>query len=304
MALAEVDEPAGDGVLVHVRAAGICGSDLHLVEGGLVGDITLGHEIAGVTDDGTPVAVEPVISCGSCASCRSGDNGRCPDSLANTIGIGLDGGMAQRVRVPEHLLVEIPHGVDVRDACLIEPLAVAVRALARVGVTSESRVAVVGGGSIGLCAVAVARHLGATVELLARHEHQLAAGERLGAAPPSTAPAPVVIEAAGSESALADAVDKCAPGGQVGIPGSYWDAVEMPGMLMGIKEVSLVPSIMYGRTTGPRDVEVAARILAEQPEVAEAMVTHRFPLDGAVDAFAAAGDRSAGAIKVVLHPSE
>lgn len=303
--LAQVDEPRGRGVRVHVRAAGICGSDLHLVTGQLTQpDMILGHEIAGVTDDGTPVAVEPLVSCGACGHCIAGHNGRCDDALAKTMGVGIDGGMAEQMLVPEHLLVPLPTGLAVPDASLVEPVAVVVRALARAGVTDQLSVAVVGGGSIGLCAVAVARWFGATVELVARHDHQLEAGLRLGAVPATEAPADVVVEAAGTASALATAVEKCVVGGTVAIPGSYWDPVEMPGMLMGVKEVTLMPSMLYGRTSGLRDVEVAADIVARTPELARALITHRFPLDGAPEAFAVAADRSAGAIKVVLEPGE
>lgn len=298
----DVDRPGGDGVRVRVQAAGVCGSDLHLVELGFAENTTLGHEIAGITDDGTPVAVEPVISCGSCAVCARGDNGQCADAAPNTMGIGVDGGMAEEILVPEHLIVALPGGLPVGDACLVEPLAVAVRAVARVGVGPGTRVAVVGGGSIGLCAVAAARWFGAEVELIARHDHQLAAGERLGALAVTDQPCDVVVEAAGSTSALATAVGRCAPGGSVAVPATYWGEVVLPGMAMGMKEVSLVPSIMYGRTTGPRDVEVAADILGHRGEIAAALITHRFPLDGAPEAFAAAADRRAGSIKVVLEP--
>ena len=301
--MVDVAEPTGDGVRVRVASAGICGSDLHLVDSQAVDGTTLGHEIAGYTDAGTAVAVEPVVSCGACACCIAGDNGLCADALPQLIGIGRDGGMAEQVLVPEHLLVALPSGIDVMNASLVEPLAVTVRSLHRAGVHDGADVAVIGGGSIGLCAVAVARHMGARVELLARHEHQLEAGARLGAVPATDAPVPIVIEAAGTESALAAAVEKAAPKGTVGIPGTYWDPVTLPGMLMGVKEVSLVPSAMYGRTTGPRDVDVAAHILADEPGIADVLVTHRFPLDGAPEAFAVAADRSHGAIKVVLEPS-
>lgn len=300
--VADVPRPTGDGVRVRVRAAGVCGSDLHLVELGFGAGTTLGHELAGVTDDGTPVAIEPVVSCGSCRHCLDGQNGRCAQAGSHTMGIGLDGGMADEIVVPEHLVVPLPAGVAVADACLVEPLAVAVRAVARADIGPDTRVVVVGGGSIGLCAAAAARARGARVEIVARHDHQLAAAERLGAAEAGDRPADVVVEAAGTESALADAVDRCEPGGIVVVPGTYWDDVRLPGMLMGMKEVSLVPSIMYGATTGPRDVTVAAALLAADPDIAAAMITHRFPLDDASAAFATAADRAAGSIKVVLEP--
>jgi threonine dehydrogenase-like Zn-dependent dehydrogenase len=76
----------------------------------------------------------------------------------------------------------------------------------------------------------------------------------------------------------------------------------MPGLAVTMKEVTLVPATMYSRVGPSRDVDVAAALLAARPEFADAVITHRFPLDAAVEAFAVAQDRAAGAIKVVLEP--
>ena len=67
----DVPRPAGDGVRVRIRSAGICGSDLHLVDTGFPLGHTLGHELAGVTPDGTAVAIEPILPCGECANCHA-----------------------------------------------------------------------------------------------------------------------------------------------------------------------------------------------------------------------------------------
>ena len=67
-------------------------------------------------------------------------------------------------------------------------------------------------------------------------------------------------------------------------------------------EIDLIPASMYARTGSVRDVDVAAQLLADRPELARLVITHRFPLDGVREAFAAAQDRSSGAIKVVLEP--
>ena len=140
-----------------------------------------GHEIAGVLADGTPVAVEPVIGCGDCEPCKRGEYNLCPTQLDRFVGIGADGGMAEELIVPEHCLVSLASGVRPEDACLVEPLAVAVHGLRKAGLDSSTRVAVVGGGTIGLCAVAAATHAGAEVGLRARHDVQLDVGQRLGA---------------------------------------------------------------------------------------------------------------------------
>ena len=298
----EVSPSDGPGVRVHVKAAGVCGSDLHLIDGGLVSkDVTLGHEIAGVTDDGTPVAIEPLAPCNECDPCRRGEYNLCAGTDGMIYGIAHDGGMADLVWVDERTLVPLPVGVDVRDASLVEPLAVLVHSFRRGRVRSDQRVAVVGGGTIGLCAVAVARAHGCEVGLVARHDAQREAGERLGASEVS-GEYDLVIEAAGSDSALATAVELAKPSTEVAIPGIYWGPVTLPGLPMCLKQVTLCPTTLYGRSGAGRDVDNAAALMALAPELASTLITHRFPLDAAPEAFATAADRSSGAIKVVLEP--
>jgi threonine dehydrogenase-like Zn-dependent dehydrogenase len=296
----EVARPVGDGVPVRVASAGICGSDLHLVPFGL--PFTFGHELAGWLPDGTPVAVEPLAPCGTCGPCRAGDPARCERGPGIVFGVGRDGGMADVCLVPERSLTALPGGVEVHDASLVEPLAVAVHGIRRGAVAAHDRVAVVGGGSIGQLALVAAQAAGCDVDLEARHDRQRDVAERLGAGAVSGS-YDVVVEAAGTASALARAVDLARPGGRVVLLGSYWDGeVAMPGLAVTMKEVSLVPASMYGRVGPSRDIDVAASVLATRPEVPAAVITHRFPLDAAPEAFAVAADRAAGAIKVVLEP--
>jgi threonine dehydrogenase-like Zn-dependent dehydrogenase len=299
-----VDVPApertDDEVVVTVASAGICGSDLHMLGFGL--PFTFGHELAGVLSDGTPVAVEPLAPCGTCPACLAGELPRCVLGPSIVLGVGRDGGMAEQCLVPVGSLAPLPAGVDPRDASLVEPLAVAVHGVRRVGITAADRVAVVGGGSIGQTALLAAQATGAPVDLEARHDRQREAAHRLGAGEVAGS-YDVVVEAAGTASALARAVDLARPGGRVLLLGSYWDGdVTMPGLAVTMKEVTLVPATMYSRVGPSRDVDVAAALLAARPEFVDAVVTHRFPLDAAVEAFAVAQDRAAGAIKVVLEP--
>src|SRR5262245_39135928 len=178
-----VPSPSGDGVKVRIRSAGICGSDLHMLEHGYHPAVTLGHELAGELADGTPVAIEPLVPCGTCELCTAGDYNLCRSEPTMIVGIMRDGGMAEELLLPARCLVPLAAGVAARDACLVEPLAVCVHGLRKVGLHGGHRVAVVGAGSIGLLAVAAARAAGAEVGLVARHAAQAAAGERLGAKP-------------------------------------------------------------------------------------------------------------------------
>ncbi len=297
----DVPEPTGDGVLVTVASAGICGSDLHLLSFSL--PATFGHEFAGTLADGTPVAVEPIDPCHVCDACIDGNTQLCVRGPSMAFGVGRDGGMAEKVLVPTSSIARLPVGVEASNGCLVEPLAVAVHGVRRGNIRGSHRVAVIGGGTIGQTALVVAQQTGAKVDLSARHERQIEAATRLGAGSLDGNGYDVVIEAAGTASALAEAADRCRPGGTIVLLGSYWDGtVEMPGMAIGMKELTLVPAVMYGRSGPSRDVDVAATILAQRPEISDIIVTHRFPLDAAAEAFAVAADRSAGAIKVVLEP--
>jgi len=296
-----VDEPwpQGEGVMVKVASAGVCGSDLHLL--GWNVPAVLGHEMAGSLSDGTPVVVEPMDPCWACAACLSGAYNLCSRGPAMVLGVGRDGGMADACLVPPTSLISLPTGVDLADACLVEPLAVAVHAVRRGRVSAGQRVAVVGGGSLGQLSVVAAQACGADVSLEARHEAQIEVGRQLGARA-VTDGYDVVIDAAGTSSALARAVELGRPGATVLAVGTYWDTPVLPALDMGTREISLLPCSMYGREGPVRDFDAAAAILAARPELPPLIITHRFPLDAATEAFDAARDRAGGAIKVVIEP--
>ncbi|MEO1065215.1 MAG: alcohol dehydrogenase catalytic domain-containing protein [Actinomycetota bacterium] len=299
VAAVDVPDPEGDGALVEIAGAGICGSDFHIM--GLGTRVTLGHEFAG-TVDGRPVAVEPFVHCHACGPCRAGRTALCEPGTQALHGIHRDGGMAEAVLVDPSCLVELPPDLLLGDACLAEPIAVGLHAVHRGGIEPGMRVVVVGGGMVGLVAAAMARRAGADVDLVARHAFQYAAAERLGVGTDAGRRYDLAIEAAGSGSALADAVARTAAGGRVVFSGSYWEPVELPGFALQLGEIDLVPSVYYGHHDGEREFEEAARVLGELPELASTLITHRFPLSEATRAFEVAADRDEGAIRVVLEP--
>jgi L-iditol 2-dehydrogenase len=300
--LVELPEPGGDGVIVQVLSSGICGSDLHMLEWGAL-PFTLGHEIGGVLADGSPVTVWPFVPCEECDRCLAGEAQQCRTVVSRIYGVGPDGGMATRMLVDARCLVPLPDGLSPADACLVEPLACSVHALRRAQVTSSDRVAVVGGGSIGLGAASVARFLDCRVDVLARHDAQRAAAAAIGAGTDPSGEYDVVVDAAGTTGSISRSLELLRPGGTVVIVSSAWAPVELP-MFFSSKEPTLITSTMHGRGGGhaTTDMDQSALLLAAMPEVARAMITHRFPLDQAAAAFAAAGDRASGAIKVALEP--
>lgn len=297
-----------DHVIVDVTDAGICGSDLHLVAAGLRG-VILGHEFGGRLADGTLVAVRPTGECGTCSSCRADRHHLCHDATMRFHGATLPGGLAEQVLVHRSRLVPMPAGMSDGVVGLVEPTAIAVHGVARSGVRPGDRALVVGAGSIGLLTVAVLRHRGIDVDLLARHQHQREVGVAFGAhvAAAEAASATdgadydVVFDAAATQQALDEAVQRCRPGGTLLEYGLFWSPVTLDNRIL-YKEISLVPTMFSAHGHDGDDFAEAAAVLAAAPLVGELLITHRSPLSAAAEAFATAADRHAGAIKVHLHP--
>ncbi|MCK9902243.1 alcohol dehydrogenase [Parafrankia colletiae] len=297
----DVDEPPGTGELLTISSASICSSDLLYIRLGC--ERVVGHELAGVRADGTAAIVEAIMGCMECELCRSGRYNLCSVHRQRALGSTADGGMAEQFRAPAEHLVALPEGLDVRDAALVEPASVAWHAVRIAGTGPASRVAVVGTGALGLMAVAGARAQGAPeVAVEARHPHQAEAAERLGATVGPTGLYDVVVEAAGSESGLDRAIDLVAPGGTVVCIGVRLGRVEVDWGTLFHREARLIPSMGYGVHDDRREMESAAAMLAANPEIARTLITHRFPLEDAAEAFRVAADRAAGALRVVVEP--
>ena len=297
--IVEVDEPDGDGELVRIVAAGICASDLKYLQWGSTQ--IAGHEFAGVRQDGTAVAVEGFFGCGKCEQCEQGCYNMC--ALGPTApGMLSPGGMCEWFRAPNHVLVSLPLGLEVTDASLVEPGSVAWHSCQQGEIGPQTRVAIVGAGAIGILAAASAQQMGAAeVAVEARHPHQHEARECINAVVPTCA-YDVVIETGGSESALQRAVELARVGGTVVHLGSYHPGTAWPMDAAFIKEVTLRPSLGYcSHYTRPDFVE-AADLLAARPELTSTLITHRFPIEDAVEAFRMAQDKSTGVFRVVVEP--
>jgi threonine dehydrogenase-like Zn-dependent dehydrogenase len=295
----EIDEPAGIGELVRVAATGICASDLNYLRWGSTQ--IAGHEFAGTLPDGTPVAVEAMFGCGACPMCEQGSYNLCERGPTG-LGMTDPGGMCEWFRAPRHALIPLPEGLDLTDACLVEPASVAWHSCHVGGIGPDTRVAIVGAGAIGILAAASAQTMGASdVAVEARHPHQHEARERISAVTP-TADYDIVIETGGSESALHRAVELTRPGGTVVYVGVYDPDTTWPHHEAFLREVALRPSLGYSGHHGRREFAEAADMLASRQELARMLITHRFPIDDAPEAYRVAQDKSKGVFRVVVEP--
>lgn len=310
VSVVEREKPQGDGILLTVTSAGICGSDLHLVAAGLSG-VILGHEFGGYTPDGALVAVRPTGECGACPSCRGGHPNTCRLAVSGLHGSAIDGGLTEQVLVDPSRLVPMPPGADASTVALVEPLAVAVHGVERSRIQRGQSALVVGAGSIGLLTVAVLVEHGVPVDIVARHTHQAAAAESLGARVVTEAGTDydVAFDAVCTQQSLDACTQAARPRGTIVEYGLAWSTVAITNTML-LKEVSLVPTMFYAHdahTSHPHGVDDfarAAQLLTKAPHIASSLVTHRFPLAQATDAFHVASDRSLGAIKVHLDPRE
>jgi threonine dehydrogenase-like Zn-dependent dehydrogenase len=227
--------PRGE-VLVKVDAAGMCGSDRHIVGGTYPSTppVTLGHEFEGTvvaTGEETSLAVgehvtvDPNISCGRCASCRSGLVAHC-ESLS-ALGVQRDGGLAELVVVPERQAYLLPDGVPLGVGALCEPLACCLRGLDHATIRPGDAVAVFGGGVMGQLLVQLARLAGATrVVLVTRQSERREMACSLGATHAVDPEAGDVVSAIAGTSGIA-------PGGvdvafeAAGVPETFLAALEV-----------------------------------------------------------------------------
>lgn len=322
--------PAAGEVQIAIGSVGICGSDLHFFRGEFPArpGVTPGHELAGTVTavgagvrhlkEGDLVGVEPLLRCGICAFCASGDYHVCDDR--GLVGERVDGGMSELATVPANTAYRAPAGVDAELGALAEPLACSVHGFAKADLRGRETVFIVGAGSIGLTAVLAARANGARVIVLARHPHQQAAALRLGA-----------DEVVGDDEAGAKRMDELArdqavdvsvetvggsgetmltaqrvlrPKGRLVVLGVFTrPEVTINALHLALREIEIIGSMTYAAAEGRADYQVALEVMADYADAARTLVTHRFGLDDVNEAFGTALDKSTQSIKVHLNPN-
>ncbi|MBO0812716.1 MAG: alcohol dehydrogenase catalytic domain-containing protein [Microlunatus sp.] len=324
----EVPDPEpGDGeIVVRVTAAGMCGSDRHLVSGEYPGrpPVVLGHEfegivVAGAVGDtvslGDRVTVDPNIHCGVCARCADGLVAHC--TRLSAYGVDRDGGFAQHVRVLARQAHALPPELPEHLGALSEPVACCLRAMDHADVQPGDSIAVVGGGVIGQLLVQLARLAGGTTVILStRQRRRREVAESHGATasidpsredpvdaivgPSGIVPGgvDVVFDAAGAAGSFEQAIGLARPAGTVVVVGAAPRHLQAPIMPFDIFDRELR---ILGSHLNPYTHARAAWLIASGALDLEPLITRTVGFDDLVQALTA--EPAPGEIKIMLAPS-
>ena len=331
ISLRDIAEPTlheGD-VLIRVRAATICGTDIRIFRGRKTAGVrypsVLGHEFAGdVIETGGHAALNvgdrgslcPFISCGHCHLCKTGRENLCTDGTA--VGYEIDGAFAEIIRIPAQAVAagnlrHLPDTMSYEEAALVEPLSCVLNGQNKVGLSSDDTVVILGAGPIGLLHVHLAKLRGAARIIVSdpnahRREAALTAGANIAIDPTSedvTARvrentggrgADVVICAIGIPALALQATELAAFGGRVSLFAGFskGETGEMDVNAIHYREITVTGAFGLSR----KDFDRAFDMVASGQIDLKPMITHRFALDEITEALAVAEGGSA--IKVAV----
>ena len=289
-----------DEVKVHIRYAGICGSDISYLKGKFAhGKFPLipGHEAVGTIVEagedalyqiGTKVVILPNTYCGTCLFCKEGKTNICENK--QSFGINKDGAFQDMFVVSSKFVLPIPNDIPEERAVIIEPLAVVVSACKKVQIKEGMNIAVIGSGTIGLLSIAYALYLGANVTVTdinpKKHECAQQLGDVQTAYPHEIEEGAfdIVIEAAGTADSFVQAIRCMKPGGaMIGI-GIVPD-VEIPATQIIRNDQTIYGSIIY---KFPEYFEDTIQLLQQKNFFIDPIYSKTFPLEQYKEAFALA----------------
>ena len=314
--------PGAGQVLVRIRRAGVCGTDLHIFEGShpfLEYPRVIGHELSGEVAEAGPgcalavgqqVYVIPYLACGVCVACRRGKTNCC--QRIGVLGVHIDGGMAEYVCVPEGNVAPAD-GVTLDQAAMIEFLAIGAHAIRRASAREDQRILVAGAGPIGIGCMLFANLQGGSVTAFDMRQDRLDFCHRqLGvdhtvAAGPNAAEAlsaltsgdffDIVIDATGNAKSMMAGLNYVAHGGTYVLVSVVRDSICFADPEFHKRETSLLAS----RNATPEDFSKVIGAMRQGLVPTEALVTHRVSLDEAPGSFPNWVKPETGVIKALIE---
>lgn len=322
---------AGD-VLIRVKAAGLCGTDMHLYEwpDNIVREykpklpVVMGHEFAGIVAEvgpevktvkaGDRVTVNPLLYCEECYFCKDGRQNICDNRPL--LGLGADGAFAEFISVRSSNVHRLDDAVPFEVGALSELTCVGLHAIERARLTGGDTVAVVGAGPLGFIMAVLSLHSGAVrvfVTGLKTDRERLQLAGKIGAIPiiveaedpreqileyTGGLGADVVFETAGAPSGVTQSLNLVRKGGRVGILGQGHEATEIPTAMLSFREIELVGTRAYT----PREWQRVSAMLLNAQHGLSQTITHRLPLGKAEEGIKLMKAREG--LKVMLLPQD
>lgn len=318
--------PGPGQVRLKIETCGVCGSDIHAYYGEhpyIQCPIAPGHEFSGTVDMlgpgvtawkvGQPVTAEPSLVCGECENCQSGKYNIC-DNL-RVIGCQSDGAFAEYLVLPADKLVELPSNMTFEQGSFVETLAVGVHGLRQGRVRPETRLLILGAGTIGLMHLLTAHAWGVKeVTITDRIASKLDLAAELGAKytvdTSKTSLADfcrqtygterafdVAIECVGVVGTVRDGLPALKKGGTMVIVGVFPKEVPVNMGFVQDRELSLIGSLMYRMD----DFTEARDLIASQRAPVQGLISARYPLDKIAEAMKAIDEHPETNIKTMIH---
>jgi threonine dehydrogenase-like Zn-dependent dehydrogenase len=323
-------KPGDKDVLIKVKACGICGSDVHGLDGSTgrrLPPLIMGHEASGVIEalgpsvkgwkKGDRVTFDSTVYCGECWFCRRGEINLCDNR--RVLGVSCedyrqDGAFAEYIVVPQHILYRLPDSVSFEQAVLVEALSVAVHAVERTKICLGDSVAVVGAGMIGLLVIQALRIAGAgKIIAVDLDEGRLALAKNLGAT------TTLKSDAAGSPKAIRElcggrgadcafevvgiaptvdiAINSLRKGGKLTLVGNLAPSIAFPLQSIVMREITV-----YGCDASRGEYPVCLDLIGSRKIDTEAIISAVAPLSEGASWFKRLYNKEAGLLKVILEP--
>ncbi|MCI8445115.1 MAG: alcohol dehydrogenase catalytic domain-containing protein [Bacilli bacterium] len=326
----EIAEPISnnENVVIDVKKAGICGSDIHYWVAGEPAGLVMGHEYCGVVTDpgnrsdlkvGDRVTALPISPCGHCSACLTGNPQYCAETWTSATGLSLSnpGALAPKMAIRSDMVIKVPDTVSDDEIAMVEPTAVGLHAIHLANIKVGDKVLIIGGGIIGLVSAMFAKKAGASY--VAVSETNAARGEkavRLGVADAwlnameetfleqcftkTNGGFDIVIDCCGNAKAVSSALMAVKPGAKVVLVGVATEPITIPTVIAVMRELTLLGAIAYTK----EEFETCIHLMAEKKIDILPFVDDIVSLEEVQAAYERLTSGTDDAVKILVDPTK
>lgn len=325
----EKEEPISQNgnVLIDVKKAGICGSDIHYWDVGAPSGLVMGHEYCGIVTNpgdrndlkvGDRVTALPISPCGHCPACLKGNPQFCPETWTYATGLSLTnpGAFAPKMAIRSDMILKVPDTISDNEVAMVEPTAVGLHAVHLANIEVGNKVLVIGGGIIGLVSAMLAKMEGASYVALTetnpnRGKRAVSTGvadEWFNANDEKTIENlleitnggfDVVLDCCGNTPAVSSALTMVKPGGKVVLAGVSLSTITFPSIMAVMKEITVQGAIAYTK----EEFQTCIELMANKQIDVERFVDDIVPLERVQESFERLTSGTDSAVKILVDPN-